>query len=81
MNNVGLTQTLGERYVPDDMFKLSGEMNKMYHSISMLFGFYILKSRHYHVNKYIILNSISLGLIPKLSSNDSKKYNFYTQLK
>jgi len=95
LNKAGFTQTIGvdlytistndtfvgKRYATDGMFKLNVEMNKMSPSIYMLCDFNIWHSRLCHVNKRVIYNLSSLGLIPKLYLNDFEKCDFCSQAK
>lgn len=62
----------------DDMFNLNIEVNKMSHSIYIC-DFNILYSRLCHVNKHVMSNFSSSGLISKLSLNDFERCKFYSQ--
>jgi len=95
LNKAGFTQTIradlytismnvtfvGKGYATDGMFKLNVEMNKVSPSIYMLCDFNIWHSTQCHVNKRVIYNLSSLGLIPKLSLNDFEKCDFCSQAK
>jgi len=72
---------IGKRYAIDGMFKLNIDMNKIYSSAYMLCDFIIWHARLCHVNKRVISNMSSLGLIPKLSSNAFEKCQFCSQAK
>lgn len=64
---------VGKEYVIGSMFKLNVATNKTSPSIYMLCDFNIFHSRLCHVNKRVIFNLSSLGLISMLSLNDFQK--------
>ena len=95
LNKAGFTQTIGadlftltkngifvgKGYATEGMFKLNVQVNKVNASAYMLCSFNTWHARLCHVNKRIIKNMSSLGLIPKLSLNDFEKCEFCSQAK
>ena len=95
LNKAGFTQTIGadlytltkngtfvgKGYATEGMFKLNVQVNKVNSSVYMLCNFNTWHARLGHVNKRIIKNMSSLGLLPKLSLNDFEKCEFCSQAK
>ena len=65
----------------EGMFKLNVDVNKVNISAYMICSFNIWHSRLCHINKRLVKNMSSLGLIPKLPQKDFEKCESYSQAK
>lgn len=96
LNKAGFTQTIGadlftltkngifvgKGYATDGMFKLNVDaMNKISPSAYIACSFNIWHARLCHVNKRLVKNMSTLGLIPELSLNDFEKCEWCSQAK
>ena len=95
LNKAGFTQTIGadlftltkngifvgKGYATDGMFKLNVDVNKVNISAYMICSFNIWHSRLCHINKRLVKNMSSLGLIPDLSLKDFEKCESCSQAK
>ena len=74
-------QKIAHEIMTEGMLKLNVDVNKVNISAYMICSFNIWHSRLCHINKRLVKNMSSLGLIPKLPQKDFEKCESYSQAK